>query len=130
VLVSTLLPFLSQSQTILDRLLREGLDVPNSCCQGVCGACETRLIEGEADHRDSIFTAPERAANNTIFVCCSGAKSGTLTLDLCKRSEFLSITHKFNSDHDSQLYVGESRHSPPDHGVARWGIVGAIEIAA
>jgi hypothetical protein len=46
-----------------------------------------------------------------------------------KRSKFLSITHKLNSDHDSQFYVGESRHSPPDHGVARWGIVGTIEIA-
>jgi tetrachlorobenzoquinone reductase len=71
-----------EGETILDRLLSEGLDVPYSCREGVCGACETRLIEGEADHRDSILTELERAANNTIFVCCSRAKSRTLTLDL------------------------------------------------
>ena len=42
----------------------------------------------------------------------------------------LSITHKLDSDHDSQFYVGESRDAPPDHGVAGWRIVGASEIAA
>jgi hypothetical protein len=47
-----------------------------------------------------------------------------------KVTDKLSIIHKLNSDHDSQFYVGEPGHSPPDDGVARWRIVGAIEIAA
>ena len=46
-----------------------------------------------------------------------------------KRPEFLSITHKLHSDHDAQLYVGEPRHASPDHGVSRWRIVCASEIA-
>jgi hypothetical protein len=46
-----------------------------------------------------------------------------------KRSKFLSITHKLHSDHDAQFYVGESRHTSPNYGVARWGIVCASEIA-
>ena len=41
----------------------------------------------------------------------------------------LSITHKLHSDHDAQLNVGEPRHASPDHGVTRWRIVCASEIA-
>ncbi|MEI9924463.1 MAG: 2Fe-2S iron-sulfur cluster binding domain-containing protein [Bradyrhizobium sp.] len=33
------------------------------CEQGICGTCEVRLMEGEADHRDSILSAAERASN-------------------------------------------------------------------
>jgi putative transposase len=47
-----------------------------------------------------------------------------------KRPRNLSITHKLHSDHDPQFYVGEPRHASPDHGVSRWGIVSASEIAA
>ena len=46
-----------------------------------------------------------------------------------KRPVFLSITHKLHSDHDAQLNVGEPRHASPDHGVTRWRIVCASEIA-
>ena len=53
--------------------------------------------------------------------------------DICssssKRPDLLSITHKLHSDHDAQLYVGEPRHASPDHGVSRWRIVCASEIA-
>ncbi len=57
-------------------------DVPFSCEEGVCGSCETRVIEGEVDHRDSVLTAAERASNKVMMVCVSGCKSGRLVLDL------------------------------------------------
>ncbi|WP_310499044.1 flavin reductase family protein, partial [Burkholderia cenocepacia] len=69
-------------QTILERLLEEGIHVPNSCREGVCGSCEVQLLAGRADHRDLIFTAEERAANTGIFVCCSGSLDPSLTLKL------------------------------------------------
>ena len=59
-----------------------GLDVASSCEEGICGTCETRVLEGEVDHRDSILTAEERAANDTMMVCCSRAFSDRLVLDL------------------------------------------------
>ncbi len=43
---------------------------------------ETKVISGIPDHRDAILTESERAANKTMMVCCSGAKSPDLTLDL------------------------------------------------
>jgi ferredoxin-NADP reductase len=69
-------------KTILTVLRDAGFVVPSSCEQGVCGACETRLLSGQADHRDAILTQSERDANETIMICCSGSKGGRLVLDL------------------------------------------------
>lgn len=68
--------------TILDTLLANGVDAPYSCMQGICGACETRVLGGLPEHRDSVLSAAERAGNRSIMVCCSGARSPTLRLDL------------------------------------------------
>lgn len=71
-----------ETQTILDRLLKEGIEMPYSCREGVCGACETRLVAGQADHRDLIQTDKEKAANKSMFICCSGSLTPSLTLDI------------------------------------------------
>lgn len=68
--------------SILDALAGQGVDVPCSCQQGICGTCETRVIEGDPDHRDSILTESERAAGKTMMVCVSRARSPRLVLDL------------------------------------------------
>ena len=70
------------NDTILDTLLLEGVEVPSSCQQGVCGTCETRVLAGVPEHRDQILSGDERAANNTMMLCCSRALSAELTLDL------------------------------------------------
>ncbi len=69
-------------QSILQALLEAGVDVPYSCQEGVCGACETRVISGIPDHRDLILGSRERAKNDVMMVCCSGSKSPRLVLDL------------------------------------------------
>ncbi|WP_313802296.1 PDR/VanB family oxidoreductase [Sphingobium sp.] len=71
-----------EGKTILETLLALGLDVPFSCEEGVCGACETRVLAGEPDHRDLILSAEERKSNRTMMICCSGTKSASLTLDI------------------------------------------------
>jgi vanillate O-demethylase ferredoxin subunit len=71
-----------QGKTILDALNAAGL-MPNcSCVQGVCGTCETRVLDGVPDHRDVILTPEERAQNRTMMICVSGARTGRLVLDL------------------------------------------------
>jgi ferredoxin-NADP reductase len=69
-------------KTILDVLRDAGCDVPASCERGVCGTCETRVIAGTPDHRDAILTESEKRAGDTMMICCSGAKSDRLVLDL------------------------------------------------
>jgi ferredoxin len=68
--------------TILEILELEGLSVPSSCQQGVCGTCETKVLGGDIDHRDSVLTAFEKKSGQSMMICCSRAKGSSLTLDL------------------------------------------------
>jgi tetrachlorobenzoquinone reductase len=69
-------------KTVLDALLDAGIAVSYACTEGVCGTCETRVIEGIPDHRDLFLSKEEHAANKTMMICCSGSKSPTIVLDL------------------------------------------------
>jgi vanillate O-demethylase ferredoxin subunit len=71
-----------EGQTILAALRANGVNVPSSCEQGICGACETKVVSGVPDHRDLILSEEEKAANATMMICCSGSKSDVLVLDL------------------------------------------------
>lgn len=68
--------------TILEVLRAAGMDVPSSCEQGVCGTCETTVLEGEPEHRDLLMAPAEHAENRTMMICCSGSRSSRLVLDL------------------------------------------------
>lgn len=68
--------------SVLSALRGAGLDLPSSCEQGVCGTCECRVLEGEVEHRDSILSASERAANAAMMTCVSRAKGARLVLDI------------------------------------------------
>ena len=69
-------------KSILTVLRDAGIDVPYSCEEGICGSCETTVISGSPDHRDSIMTERERARSKTMMICCSGSKGERLVLDL------------------------------------------------
>lgn len=69
-------------RSVIDVLAEAGVRVLNSCREGTCGSCETTVLKGEVDHRDSLLTAAERASNDTIFVCVSRAAGSRLVLDL------------------------------------------------
>jgi vanillate O-demethylase ferredoxin subunit len=69
-------------KTLLDTLLDHAVDVPYACSAGVCGTCRTPVLAGQPDHRDDFLSAQEKEANDSIMVCCSGARSKTLVLDL------------------------------------------------
>jgi ferredoxin-NADP reductase len=67
--------------TILHALEAAGLDMPRSCEEGICGTCETRVLEGIPEHRDSVLTGLERRSNATMMICISRALSDRLVLD-------------------------------------------------
>jgi len=70
------------NKTVLEVLYENGIDVPASCEQGVCGTCLTPVLEGTPDHRDMYQTKEEQAANNQFTPCCSRSQSKRLILDL------------------------------------------------
>jgi ferredoxin-NADP reductase len=69
-------------ESILNVLLREGLDLDCSCREGVCGTCEQRVLQGIPDHHDAVLTAEERRQNTHMMICVSRSSTPSITLDL------------------------------------------------
>ncbi|MEU3998473.1 cytochrome P450 [Streptomyces fungicidicus] len=63
-------------ETILEAAEKAGLPVVSSCKTGTCGTCETPIVSGRADHRDSILTPSEQEADRTMLICVSRAAAG------------------------------------------------------
>jgi ferredoxin-NADP reductase len=72
----------ASSESILTVLRREGIDIPWSCCDGVCGTCEQTVLDGIPDHRDAVLSQAERSSNKHVMVCVSRSMTPSLTLDL------------------------------------------------
>jgi ferredoxin-NADP reductase len=68
--------------SVLDAVRAAGVEVLYSCTEGTCGTCETDVLEGEPDHRDSVLTEEERAAGETMLICVSRCRGRRLVLDL------------------------------------------------
>ncbi|NEB73724.1 oxidoreductase [Streptomyces sp. SID14478] len=69
--------------SILEAAERAGLDVAHSCRDGICGSCETRVLDGAPDHRDFLLSDAERAAGTSMMICVSRCAAGSrLVLDL------------------------------------------------
>jgi ferredoxin-NADP reductase len=69
-------------QSILEVVQGAGVPVPCSCTEGICGTCETRVLEGVPDHRDSILTDDEQEAGDCMMICVSRSLTPRLVLDL------------------------------------------------
>ncbi len=69
-------------RSILEVVEEAGVLVLSSCKEGTCGTCETRVMAGEIDHRDSILTPDEQAANDVMYICVSRSAGEKLTLEL------------------------------------------------
>lgn len=69
-------------QSILSAVAKAGVDVPSSCLEGTCSSCETTVLEGEVDHRDSVLSEEERDSGQTMMLCVSRSRSPRLVLDL------------------------------------------------
>lgn len=69
-------------RSILEVVEEAGALVLSSCREGTCGTCETPVVEGEVDHRDSVLTPGEQAANTAMMICVSRAACPRLVLEL------------------------------------------------
>ncbi|MGW0504549.1 PDR/VanB family oxidoreductase [Micromonospora sp. NPDC003241] len=68
--------------SILAALEQAGTQVLSSCREGTCGTCETTVLDGVPEHRDSLLTEEERAAGDTMLICVSRARTRRLVLEL------------------------------------------------
>jgi ferredoxin-NADP reductase len=68
--------------SVLETVEAAGVEVLNSCREGTCGACETPVLGGDIDHRDSLLSDEEKLAGDTMLVCVSRSRGPKLVLDL------------------------------------------------
>jgi ferredoxin-NADP reductase len=69
-----------RGQTMLAALVSLGIDVPASCCGGICGSCKVDWLEGTPVHRDRVLSPAER--ERSLMVCVAGSAEERLVLDL------------------------------------------------
>lgn len=68
--------------SVLDAVRAAGVEVLFSCTEGTCGTCETDVLDGTPDHRDSVLTDEEQEAGETMMICVSRCRGRRLVLDL------------------------------------------------
>ena len=69
-------------KSIFEVCKEAGVSVVGSCLEGVCGTCETEIVEGDVDHRDSVLNEEEQEENESMMICVSRCRGARLTLDL------------------------------------------------
>jgi ferredoxin-NADP reductase len=69
-------------ESILEAARAVGVLAPFSCSEGTCGTCETNIVSGLADHRDSVLSPAEQEENSTLMICISRAACPKIRLDL------------------------------------------------
>ncbi|MGB6104337.1 MAG: PDR/VanB family oxidoreductase [Pusillimonas sp.] len=67
-------------KSIVQVLTENGIAVETSCCEGYCGTCLTRYVEGEPEHRDEVLDAKTR--EKFVLICCARSRSPVLVLDI------------------------------------------------
>ncbi|HQR26102.1 MAG TPA: PDR/VanB family oxidoreductase [Nocardioides sp.] len=68
-------------KSVFDTMRDAGVSVLGSCLEGICGTCETGVLEGEVDHRDSVLDPDEQEAMDCMMVCVSRCQGDRLVLD-------------------------------------------------
>lgn len=70
--------------SVLEVAEEAGVRADFSCREGTCGSCETAVLAGRVEHRDSVLEADEREQNVCMMICVSRAARGcpSLRLDL------------------------------------------------
>jgi vanillate O-demethylase ferredoxin subunit len=69
-------------QSIVEAAAAAGVQIGTSCGEGFCGSCRTVVLAGIPDHRDSVLSEKEHAANQCLMPCVSRCRGERLVLDL------------------------------------------------
>ena len=96
-------------ETVLSAALRAGIDYPHSCMTGKCGACKSRLIEGEVEHLEhKKFTLTDQEKSLGLMLACRAVARTDIKVGWISDDEvqalpgrhFGRITRKVRLTHD------------------------------
>jgi ferredoxin len=69
-------------RSILSAIEEAGVAVLSSCGEGTCGSCQTAVLAGTPDHRDSVLDPQQRAAGDCMMICVSRSATPRIVLDV------------------------------------------------
>jgi len=69
-------------RTLLDVVQEAVPTILSDCREGYCGTCETKVVEGEPEHRDTVLSDAEKAGNQVMMICVGRSRTPTLVLDI------------------------------------------------
>ncbi|TCK33609.1 ferredoxin-NADP reductase [Paraburkholderia sp. BL8N3] len=72
---------MSASETVLAAAKKNGVAIPSSCSQGMCGTCKTKLLEGSVDMKHNGGIRDREVQKGFRLLCCSRPTSD-LVLEL------------------------------------------------
>ena len=65
----------SEDQDIISAARINGIDLPNSCCSGVCTSCASRIIEGYVEQEDAMGLNDDLRKKGFALLCVAYPKS-------------------------------------------------------
>ncbi|AGK53297.1 PDR/VanB family oxidoreductase [Bacillus sp. 1NLA3E] len=71
-----------EDESLLEVLLKNGIQAPYSCKIGGCGSCGLDVLEGKVEHRDVFLTDQEKKENDVMLTCVSRGKNNCIVLDI------------------------------------------------
>ncbi|MEE1920127.1 PDR/VanB family oxidoreductase [Pseudomonas asiatica] len=71
-----------QPETIVDAMVRNGLDPLYGCKRGECGICAVSVMSGAPLHRDMFLSEEEKKSQKYMCTCVSWSASEEITLDM------------------------------------------------
>ena len=65
----------SENQDIISAAKFNGIDLPNSCCSGVCTSCASMVVDGSIDQEDAMGLNEDLREKGFALLCVAYPKS-------------------------------------------------------
>ena len=65
----------SEDQDVISAASMNGIDLPNSCCSGVCTSCASRILEGSVEQEDAMGLNDDLREKGFALLCVAYPKS-------------------------------------------------------
>ena len=65
----------SEDQDVISAAKMNGINLPNSCCSGVCTSCASMILEGSVEQEDAMGLNDDLKENGFALLCVVYPKS-------------------------------------------------------
>ena len=67
--------FCSEDQDVISAAKMNGIDLPNSCCSGVCTSCASMVVDGSIEQEDAMGLNEDLRKKGFALLCVAYPKS-------------------------------------------------------